>query len=600
MYKTVTLINNYGLQFAEPELLEKIIKLPDHELNWLSGFCAGLAKSKLNPQQSIQLPEQGSVAKVIVLYASQSGNAQLIAETLQLKLGEANITADLKSCEQIKLKQLKDYSLLFIIAATHGEGEAPDNSIDFLELLHSKKAPALAQLQHAVLALGDSSYEFFCQTGKDFEQALLNLNSTKLFQRTDCDVDFEEQADQWIKDVVSKLETMDLGNKQTLTTSNSNVASTSLQPKMAYDKKHPYMASVLTVQKITGAGSIKDTYHVELSIENSGFQYSAGDFIGIWAINQAQLVSQILQHAKVDADQTVSFKDDVYNIADLLSTKLELTQLNKKLLVAYNDIAENKQLTSILENNVQQYIEKHQFIDLFIDFPTTLNVEQLIALLSPLKPRLYSIASSQQEAEDEIHLTINAVSESNANGIRNGLASNYLIHQLKENEQVAIYIDTNPNFKLPDHDNNIILIGPGTGIAPFRSFLQERDSLKAKGKNWIFFGNPNFNTDFLYQAEFKKYLTSGLLTRIDLAFSRDQQNKIYVQDKLLENSAQLWHWLDVEQASIYVCGDIKRMAKDVEKTLLTVIQNEGGKTEVEAKGYLKYLRKNKRYQRDVY
>jgi len=164
----VTLINNYGLQFAEPELLEKIIKLPDHELNWLSGFCAGLAKSKLNPQQSIQLPEQGSVAKVIVLYASQSGNAQLIAETLQLKLGEANITADLKSCEQIKLKQLKDYSLLFIIAATHGEGEAPDNSIDFLELLHSKKAPALAQLQHAVLALGDSSYEFFCQTGKDF------------------------------------------------------------------------------------------------------------------------------------------------------------------------------------------------------------------------------------------------------------------------------------------------------------------------------------------------------------------------------------------------------------------------------------------------
>jgi len=596
----VTLINNYGLQFAEPELLEKIIKLPDHELNWLSGFCAGLAKSKLNPQQSIQLPEQGSVAKVIVLYASQSGNAQLIAETLQLKLGEANITADLKSCEQIKLKQLKDYSLLFIIAATHGEGEAPDNSIDFLELLHSKKAPALAQLQHAVLALGDSSYEFFCQTGKDFEQALLNLNSTKLFQRTDCDVDFEEQADQWIKDVVSKLETMDLGNKQTLTTSNSNVASTSLQPKMAYDKKHPYMASVLTVQKITGAGSIKDTYHVELSIENSGFQYSAGDFIGIWAINQAQLVSQILQHAKVDADQTVSFKDDVYNIADLLSTKLELTQLNKKLLVAYNDIAENKQLTSILENNVQQYIEKHQFIDLFIDFPTTLNVEQLIALLSPLKPRLYSIASSQQEAEDEIHLTINAVSESNANGIRNGLASNYLIHQLKENEQVAIYIDTNPNFKLPDHDNNIILIGPGTGIAPFRSFLQERDSLKAKGKNWIFFGNPNFNTDFLYQAEFKKYLTSGLLTRIDLAFSRDQQNKIYVQDKLLENSAQLWHWLDVEQASIYVCGDIKRMAKDVEKTLLTVIQNEGGKTEVEAKGYLKYLRKNKRYQRDVY
>lgn len=596
----MTLINNYGLQFAEPELLEKIIKLPDHELNWLSGFCAGLAKSKLNPQQSIQLPEQGSVAKVIVLYASQSGNAQLIAETLQLKLGEANITADLKSCEQIKLKQLKDYSLLFIIAATHGEGEAPDNSIDFLELLHSKKAPALAQLQHAVLALGDSSYEFFCQTGKDFEQALLNLNSTKLFQRTDCDVDFEEQADQWIKDVVSKLETMDLGNKQTLTTSNSNVASTSLQPKMAYDKKHPYMASVLTVQKITGAGSIKDTYHVELSIENSGFQYSAGDFIGIWAINQAQLVSQILQHAKVDADQTVSFKDDVYNIADLLSTKLELTQLNKKLLVAYNDIAENKQLTSILENNVQQYIEKHQFIDLFIDFPTTLNVEQLIALLSPLKPRLYSIASSQQEAEDEIHLTINAVSESNANGIRNGLASNYLIHQLKENEQVAIYIDTNPNFKLPDHDNNIILIGPGTGIAPFRSFLQERDSLKAKGKNWIFFGNPNFNTDFLYQAEFKKYLTSGLLTRIDLAFSRDQQNKIYVQDKLLENSAQLWHWLDVEQASIYVCGDIKRMAKDVEKTLLTVIQNEGGKTEVEAKGYLKYLRKNKRYQRDVY
>lgn len=591
---------NYGLQVAEPELLDRLSTLPDQDLRWLSGFCLGLARSKPDVNSVTTLAESVSIPKSLILYASQSGNAQSIAESLQEKLKTKNISSDLKSADQLKLKQLKDYSQLFMIASTHGEGDAPDSSIELLELIQSNKAPNLSHIKHAVLSLGDSSYEFFCQTGKDFEQAFLNLNSTGIIQRLDCDLDFEEHAEQWVIDVINHLERLVPVTINNLSTTVTPLSSATIHPIITYDKRTPYQARLLTQQKITAQGSSKDTYHLELSIENSGIQYSVGDSLGVWATNESKLINQVLTLTALEAEQKLVYKNESYGLATLLREKLELTQISRKLLVDYNVIAENSELEKMLESNVQSYIEQHQFVDLLIDYPAELTAQQLVALLNPLKPRLYSIASSQLESEDEVHLTINAVSSENTNGIRQGNASNYLIHRLKEEEHVAIYIDPNPNFRLPEDHKNIILIGPGTGIAPFRAFLQQRDASEASGNNWLFFGNPNFNSDFLYQNEFKQYLTKGLLTKLDLAFSRDQQDKIYVQDRLLENAAEVWQWLEKDEASIYVCGDIKKMAKDVEQTLLTIIEAEGKKSPEQAKEYLRLLRKNKRYQRDVY
>jgi sulfite reductase (NADPH) flavoprotein alpha-component len=602
----ISTYNNPGLQIARPELLEQIHELPVQDLNWLSGFCAGLARVGQHQQQifnpdlqSEQLTQQQSqqlsTVKTLVLYASQSGNSQTIAQSLQQKLSIENIQSDIKSCDELTLKQLNDYTILLIIASTYGEGEAPDNSIDLLEMIQSKKAPDLSHLQHAVLSLGDSSYEFFCQTGKDFEQVLLKLNSDTLTPRVDCDIDFEDQAQVWTQGIIKKIKSLNESKSIILA-----VPSATIYPITAYDKKNPYMADVLDIQKITGKGSEKNTYHLELSIKNSGFQYSAGDSVGVWATNNTRLVEKILKHSNIERQSSVIFKNESFIISTLLSKKLELTLLNKSLLTAYNSIANNAQLDLMINSGAQEYIEKNQFLDLLIDYPTLLTAEQLVALLNPIRPRLYSIASSQEEIEDEVHLTINVVSENNANGQRDGMASNHLVHQLEEEQQVAIYVDHNPNFKLPEDNKNIILIGPGTGIAPFRAFLQQRDSTKAKGNNWLFFGNPKFNTDFLYQTELKKYLGSGLLSKLDLAFSRDQESKIYVQHKLLENAAQLWQWIENENASIYICGDRKKMAKDVENTLLRIIQNEGNKTIEQAKYYLNDLRKSKRYQRDVY
>jgi sulfite reductase (NADPH) flavoprotein alpha-component len=591
---------NYGLQVAEPELLDRLSTLPDQDLRWLSGFCLGLARSKPDVNSVTTLAESVSIPKSLILYASQSGNAQSIAESLQEKLKTKNISSDLKSADQLKLKQLKDYSQLFMIASTHGEGDAPDSSIELLELIQSNKAPNLSHIKHAVLSLGDSSYEFFCQTGKDFEQAFLNLNSTGIIQRLDCDLDFEEHAEQWVIDVINHLERLVPVTINNLSTTVTPLSSATIHPIITYDKRTPYQARLLTQQKITAQGSSKDTYHLELSIENSGIQYSVGDSLGVWATNESKLINQVLTLTALEAEQKLVYKNESYGLATLLREKLELTQISRKLLVDYNVIAENSELEKMLESNVQSYIEQHQFVDLLIDYPAEITAQQLVALLNPLKPRLYSIASSQLESEDEVHLTINAVSSENTNGIRQGNASNYLIHRLKEEEHVAIYIDPNPNFRLPEDHKNIILIGPGTGIAPFRAFLQQRDASEASGNNWLFFGNPNFNSDFLYQNEFKQYLTKGLLTKLDLAFSRDQQDKIYVQDRLLENAAEVWQWLEKDEASIYVCGDIKKMAKDVEQTLLTIIEAEGKKSPEQAKEYLRLLRKNKRYQRDVY
>ena len=580
------------------EILKKVSNLGPSELLLLAGYCAGLAEhspAQLNAvvtPSAANEPSKGSQLKALILYASQTGNAQEIAERLRQSLESKGYKTNLESTLDIKLARLKDYALILVIASTHGEGEPPDDAIDFYEAIFSKKAPSLNGVKHAVLGLGDSSYEFFCQTAKDFDSALLKLGSVPLIERLDCDVDYKQEALDWTTQLIDAIDDL-----QPPTPTTSALGENIIQ--FSYSKEKPFAATLLIIQKLTAPGSIKDTYHLEIDLAGSGLSYGPGDALGVWADNDDALIKEILAKLNIESQARVRFKDEEFSIEELLREKLEITLLNKGLVKELAILGGCQKLLEIAETYYSDYIRNHQLIDVLKLANITLEAQQLVAMLKPLKPRLYSISSSIDENPEEVHITLNHLQDENEDGIRYGQASHFLTRQLGEGDKLHVYIDHNKNFKLPSSDKAIIMVGPGTGIAPFRSFLQQREAEQAKGRNWLFFGNPNFNTDFLYQTELQKHLKSGLLTQIDVAFSRDQEQKIYVQDRLRQNAAQVWQWLE-KGASFYVCGDMSSMAKEVELALLQIIEQQGNNTQTQAKNYLNQLKKQARYQRDVY
>ena len=544
------------------DLLQKVSNLGPSELLLLAGYCAGLAETspaQLNTVGTLATAHEASKdssLKALILYASQTGNAQAIAENLQESLESSGYNTALESTLDIKLAKLNDYALIVVIASTHGEGEPPDDAIDFYEAVLSKKAPSLNGVKHAVLGLGDSSYEFFCQTAKDFDSALSSLGSVPLIERLDCDVDYQQEAVSWITQLVAAIAEL---QPPALTT--PALAENIIQ--FPYSKEKPFSATVSIIQKLTAPGSIKDTYHLEIDLAGSGLSYRPGDALGVWADNDQILVGEILSQLSIDPQTSVTFKEEECSIENLLRQKLEITLLNKGLIRELATLSGSQKLFDIADTGYSEYIRNHQLIDVLKLANITLEAQQLVEIVKPLKPRLYSISSSIDENPEEVHITLNHLENENQDGIRYGQASHFLTRQLNEGDKVNVYVDHNKNFKLPPADKAIIMIGPGTGIAPFRSFLQQREAAEAKGRNWLFFGNPNFNTDFLYQTELQKYLKSGLLTQLDVAFSRDQQKKIYVQDRLRQNAEQVWQWLE-QGACFYVCGDMSRMAKEGE------------------------------------
>ena len=588
------------------ELLAQVSQFESKALYWLSGYCSGLADAKaVLPKSAEQdlvaaAPYQTDLVElqVLVLYASQSGNAKKLAESLHQNLSQKGRTTALASVADFKPAKLAEQQVILLVAATHGEGEPPDDAIDFLEFLRSNRAPKLKGVQHAVLSLGDSSYEFFCQTGKDFDAALSQLGSTAFVERVDCDIDYEVPAAGWIAQVVGKIDDISERNKPQILTSVEVADSPSTNA--TYNKENPFAATVLEVQKITGQGSDKEIVHIELSLEDSGISFQAGDSLGVWAKNNDAVVGEILNSLQLSGTETVTLNGQAQSLKQALTDKLEITLLNKNLLSELAELAQSDELKKASGENFAEFIQNHQLVDALNIGRCNLKAQQLVDLLKPLKPRLYSIASSLQANPQEVHLTVALKRAHNDQGERFGAASFFLIESLQEGDKVAVYVEPNPHFKLPEHDRPVIMIGPGTGIAPFRAFLQEREENNAKGDNWLFFGNPNFNTDFLYQLELQAWLKSKLLTRLSLAFSRDQAEKIYVQHRLLEHAADIWHWLKERQAALYVCGDMSRMAKDVESTLLKIIEEQGGMDEQAAKEFLRSLKQEKRYQRDVY
>lgn len=598
-----------GAILSEPQwnaITQSISGLNAQQLTWVSGYLAGLAASGQalpQGQAAAAIPTTtGDTPALTILFGSQTGNAKSIAQALQAKVEAAGYSSKLISMADYKPRQIKNETHLAIVASTHGEGEPPDDAIELHEFLATKKAPKVDKLKYAVLSLGDSSYEFFCQTGKDFDERLAKLGGKSVVPRVDCDVDYETEAQAWVEKLIETLKEdfTSVGSAAVaMQTGSAVIGGATAQ---AYTKKAPFQATLLTAQKITGRDSVKDIRHIEISLEDSGITYQAGDALGVWFKNDAALADEIITLIQATADQEVIVAEHNVSLKEALISKLELTLSYPGFVKAYQEASGCEALGKLLEDKaaLRDYLAVRQIADIVREHPHPVTAQQFVAACRPLTPRLYSIASSQSEVEDEVHLTIAHVDYEAFGARHQGGASGHLCGRLEEGGEVDVFVEPNDNFRLPDNpDTPVIMIGPGTGIAPFRSFMQERDIQGAEGKNWLFFGNPNFTQDFLYQLEWQGYVKSGLLSKISLAFSRDQQDKIYVQHRLLEEGKAVFDWLE-EGAHLYVCGDANQMAKDVESALLEIFKTHGGMNDKDAKAYLLALRKAKRYQKDVY
>jgi len=572
------------------------------QLAWASGYLA--AKSEAG--QNAQIAPVASIvaAKTLtILYASQTGNAKGVAKQLEQSAAAAGISVNLKNISDYKAKGLKNETHLLIVASTNGEGEPPDDAIEFHEFLLGKKAPKLTNLSYSVLALGDSSYEFFCQTGKDFDERLKALGAKQVSPRIDCDLDYDSESDAWILNVVETL-------KEELTQTGATLAPVvelaTAGASSQYNKQNPLSAEFLVSQKITGRDSAKDVRHIEIDLGESGLTYQVGDALGVWFENDETLVRQLLVQLKLSGSEKVSLKiegtQQELELKAALIAHLEITQTAPAFVEFWAGLSKDETLLNIAsdKNSAREFAANHQIIDIVAKADAEVDAQIFVDNLRKITPRLYSIASAQAEVEEEVHLTVGVVTY-DANGqIRTGGASGFLTQRLEEGQKVRVFVEHNDNFRLPANDDTpVIMVGPGTGVAPFRAFMQEREARDASGDNWMFFGDQTFTQDFLYQVEWQNYLKSGLLTRMDVAFSRDQAEKIYVQDRLKEQASDVFSWLE-RGAHLYICGDANRMAKDVHNTLIDIISEQGKLSTEQAEDYLKDLRSNKRYQKDVY
>lgn len=583
------------------QLNEVLATLTLQQKIWLTGYLTASANIGVieAPREMTQQAVASSPIQkhVTILYASQTGNAQKLAEKFGDQLQQIGLEVSVSSMSDYKTNALKKVQYLLIVASTHGEGEPPDNAIAFHSFLHGKRAPKLNHVQYAVLSLGDSSYEYFCQTGKDFDIQLEKLGAKRLVERVDCDVDYAEQAQKWFEAVKEKLHS----EFTQFTPFEQEAAAAVLQEETEYSRKNPFVAEIIEKINLNGQGSNKETIHLELSLENSGIAFEPGDCLAIIPINNQNLVNSLISALGFEANTKVDVDGIAVTLEEALLKTFEITLLTKPLMKKIAEYTENKDFHALIENQetLKQFINGRDLLDVVEQFgPFKWDAQHFINCLRKIPARQYSISSSLLAYPEEAHVTIGVVRYEVDGRERLGVCSTYVADQLEVGDQVRVYVQKNPNFKLPDDDTPIIMIGPGTGVAPFRAFIQEREERGASGENWLFFGDQHFVTDFLYQREWLNWLKSGVLTKLDVAFSRDQEEKVYVQHKMLKRAKELYAWLE-KGAAVYVCGD-KNMAKDVQETLLRIIQQEGNKSEEDAMEYLEELRKQKRYQRDVY
>lgn len=568
------------------------------QLQWVSGYVAGLAAANGEAPAIAPVPAAASDEKLTVLYGSQTGNGEALAEALARNAAARGFAASAVSLADYKPSSLKRESLVTFVVSTHGEGDPPDDAEIFYDYLMSDKAPKLAGVRYSVLALGDSSYVNFCETGREFDARLNELGAERFEPLVECDLDYEDAADAWSNRIVDRLDSLLESSTSPAVPMLRAVSNVS-----AYDKSNPFPAEILTNQKITGGSSSKDVRHIELSIEGSGLTYEPGDSLAVHVANPPQLVSEILQQLNFDGQQSVNVRDSATLLVDALRDDLEITAVNLAFLKAWAGIANNEELSELVlasdPEALGEFVDTHQIIDVIRKFPATPDAQTFVTMLRRLSPRSYSISSSLAANPDEVHLTVAEVRYQAFGREHWGAGSTHLVDRLQVGDTVRVFIERNSRFRLPAPDVPVVMIGPGTGIAPFRAFIEERKMQGASGDNWLFFGDRNFDSDFLYQLEWQRHLKQGHLTRLDVAFSRDQKQKIYVQDRIRDNGAELYRWIE-NGAAIYVCGDSKHMAGDVNTALIDVLAEFGGLDTDAAEQRLKELRSAGRYQRDVY
>lgn len=574
---------------AEPKIksLNDLVKdATRDELIWISGYIAALTGQPVPEKLPKELePSTGpsALSGSTIVYGTETGNSKKVAVEFSNRLKKQGIQSKIKSLDQYRLTDLSKESCLLVVISTQGDGEPPEAAKKFYDHIQQNQI-SLSHLKYGVLALGDSAYPLFCKTGEDVDKRLNQLGAQRIIPIKKCDVDFENDANAWINDLINTA--IASGADAVAPTVTAKPAA---EPKPAKAGRKIYEGRIVKAINLNDKGSNKETYHIEIATEET-ITYEAGDAIGIMAKNNHTVVNKILELLQLTGEEILFYKDESYKARDLFTSKLSIQYLPKRVIQVYAKMVD-KEIPSI----------RMDLADLLRIYPAdkTLDVQQLVSIIGTIIPRLYSISSSPlAHGENEVHLTVSRNTFNVDGHLRHGLCSDYL-STLKEGTTLQIYVQRNNAFKLPATDKDVIMIGPGTGVAPFRSFLFERDAQAATGRNWFFFGEQHFVSDFLYQTEMQSFLETGVLTKLNTAFSRDQEHKVYVQHRMLQHAAELFEWIE-NGASIFISGTKEPMSIDVEKTLISIIAQHKNIDEQKAAEYLGTLKESGRYHKDVY
>ncbi|ANB03449.1 assimilatory sulfite reductase (NADPH) flavoprotein subunit [Ectothiorhodospira sp. BSL-9] len=591
-------------QVLQTELDRLVDRLDGPELLWASGYFAGLASAGGQAlAESQPANEADPAATLTIWYGTETGNGRGVAERLAAQARSQGFVVDLASLADIQPRRITKLKLLVLVISTHGEGEPPEEAEAFHKLMTSDRAPKLDDLSYAVFALGDSSYPDFCQVGRDLDAALEKAGASRLLQRVDCDVDLESSEDAWqprILEAVKPLLEPVQGNHSHLQVVRDSA--TPVAAPMMYGRRSPFMAEVLEVSPLTVPPSAKSVHHLALSLEGSGLSYQPGDSLGVWPSHDPRLVEEILERTGLDGDKAVEYGGEARPLAQWLTSRLELTQVARPFVERYAELGGVTKLVELLEDRdaFAAWCRTRQVVDVIEEFPFELDADQFVSCLRTIAPRLYSIASSPLVDEEEVHLTVKLEGREIDDRLRAGAASWQLTRALRPGDSLPVYVEASPSFRLPESgETPVIMIGPGTGVAPFRAFVEHRAALGHSGRNWLFFGEQHRQTDFLYQLEWLRHLREGTLSRLSVAFSRDQADKVYVQHRIAEQGREVFEWLN-SGAHVYICGSGQGMARDVHRALAGVIAEHAGVSAKVAEERLARMKSAGRYKKEVY
>jgi sulfite reductase (NADPH) flavoprotein alpha-component len=597
---------------------------------YLNGFLAGLFSRApvINGPFAVAAPEAPSLQPLTILFGSQTGNAENLARRIARESGKRGFAPTIHDLANYPTAQLASERNLVIVTSTYGDGEPPDNARSFWEFLRNDATPKLPQTRFSVLALGDSNYPRFCAFGKAIDARLEALGAKRVHGRVDCDVEFEEPFQKWLNGALQTLSESttrvpcvlspaptsgeDRGNVGTtlreidVPAESRRDACNAVETRAVFDRNNPFPAALASNRVLNGPGSAKDTRHFEFTLDGSELSYEVGDALGVRPQNCPLLVEELIAALNRSGDEPVpDGRGETVSLRTALLTKYEITRIPQPLLETFSERSGDALLRKLTEPRVNgeltRFLWGREIIDLLLTYPgVRFAPDEFVGLLKKLQPRLYSISSSQKAHPGRVHLTVGVVRYESLGRARKGVCSTFLAERVGAHERVPVFVHRNTNFRPPrDLEAPMIMVGPGTGIAPFRAFLEERRATGATGRNWLFFGDQRSASDFLYRDEMEGLLREGTLARLDTAFSRDQAEKIYVQQRMLENARELFEWLEAG-GHFYVCGDASRMAKDVDSALHQVIANASGRTPEQAAEFVRRLQSEKRYQRDVY